>query len=104
MGGTEDELKLSRTLLELNEGAFARGRYEAAYNLLMAALHAAEDQSEADQLDVIATLATSQQTRLDAIAPDHRLATAQAHGPHGVFSVASQHAGMRAHLIRRMPD
>ena len=104
MGRTEDELDLCSTLLDLNKSAFERGRYETAYHLLMAALHAAEDESRADQLEVIARLAEAQQTRLDAIAPDHRLATAQAHGRHGVFTVAGQHAEMRARLMRRMPS
>ena len=103
MGGSEHALKLSSTLLDLNRDAFERGRYETAYHLLMAALHAADDESRDDQLDVIAKLATGQQSRLDALAPGHRLATAQAHSHHGVFSVAGQHAEMRAQLIRRVP-
>jgi hypothetical protein len=89
--------------LEWNKDAFERGHYETAYHLLMAALHAAEDESDADQLDSVGTLAATQQVRLDALAPDHRLATAQAHGEYGVFSLAGQQAKMRARLIRRLP-
>ena len=45
MGGTEPESELSGALLELNQAAFEQGRYETAYHLLMAALHAADDES-----------------------------------------------------------
>ena len=100
--GETDEFGGSSVLLEWNKSAFEQGRYETAYHLLMAALHAAEDESKADQLEVIARVAGEQQARLDTLIPDHRLATAQAHGDNGVFSLASQHAKMRAQLIRRL--
>jgi hypothetical protein len=103
MGGTEPQSDLSGTLLELNQGAFEQGHYETAYHLLMAALHAADDESAPDLLEVIARLAAAQQARLDTLAPGHRLTTAKAHGSQGVYSLAGQHAHMRAELIRRLP-
>ena len=95
--------ELYSVLLDWNKAQFEQGRYETAYHLLMAALHAADDESKADQLDMIGTLAATEQTRLDVLAPGHRLASAQAHSRQGVFSVAGQHATMRAELLRRLP-
>ena len=85
---TEPDLGF-RNLAALNGAAFAGGRMEVAYHLLMAALHAAEDSRDGGQLAAVAAVARGQQRDLDASQPAHRLATRSAHGPRGVFETAA---------------
>jgi hypothetical protein len=90
-------------LFEVNERAFAAGQYEVAYHALMAALHAAQDQRAADQLQRIAALAQAQQEKIDRSSPQHPLSSTRArdHGATGIFAMASRQAATQALMARR---
>jgi hypothetical protein len=74
-------------ILELNARAAAEGNYEAAYHLLMAALHCAERGGDSAALERLATLATLQGAAVEAVTPVHHLSRthAEARGQTAIF-------------------
>ena len=60
-------------LLELNARAAAAGNYEAAYHLLMAALHWAEDGEDIAPLARLVAIAKKQGAEIEALVPTHHL-------------------------------
>lgn len=74
-------------LLELNARAAGEGNYEAAYHLLMAALHCAEHDGDATLLGRLAAIAKKQGAEIEALKPAHHLSRqhAQARGQTAVF-------------------
>ena len=74
-------------ILELNRRAAARGDFEVAYHLLMAALHAADDAGDEQSLQGIRELARQQGEAVEAVQPSHHLSRklAQARGQTAVF-------------------
>ena len=65
-------------ILELNRQAAARGEYEVAYHLLMAALHCIDDSGDPSALDPLAALARDQGQQVESVQPPHHLARRQA--------------------------
>ena len=87
--------------LKLNAGAAARGEYEAAYHLLLAALHLADHAKDSAALERIAKLAREQGEALERVQPPHHLARAQAQlrGHTALFdSLAAHIAAVRLRL------
>lgn len=65
-------------ILALNRRAAARGDFEVAYHLLMAALHAADDAADEAVLTRIGDLAREQAAAVEAVRPPHHLSRHQA--------------------------
>lgn len=65
-------------VLKLNAEAVARGQYEVAYHLLMAALHVADDAKDLAALERVAQLAKEQGAALERLQPSHHLSRRQA--------------------------
>ena|SRR6267143_1632115 len=65
-------------MLALNASAAARGEYEVAYHLLMAALHVAEHEKDGGGLERIARVAREQAAALERVQPPHPLSRKQA--------------------------
>lgn len=72
---TFDLAKVYPRLMAQSAAAFAAGRYETAYHLLMAALHCAADAGDAERLAEVARACREQQKALDGGAPNHRLSS-----------------------------
>jgi len=70
--------QLFERLLEMHQAAFENRRFDVAYHLLAAALHAAEELQSAERLSAVETLAEERQRALDAQEPVHRLSTSSA--------------------------
>lgn len=65
-------------VLKLNAEAAARGQYEVAYHLLMAALHAADHEKDLAALDRISKIGKEQSAAIERIQPPHHLSRRQA--------------------------
>jgi hypothetical protein len=65
-------------VLKLNGEAAARGEYEVAYHLLMAALHAADYAKNFQVLERIAALAREQAEAIERTQPPHQLSRSHA--------------------------
>jgi hypothetical protein len=87
-------------LLTVATEAFAAGSYGAAYHLLLAVLHFADDAGDQVLLKRLEELAERQAAELDRRHPRHGMATAAAHdrGHKALFTNAAVHA--RAAIAR----
>ena len=65
-------------LMELHRQLFATERYEAAYHVLAAALHVAQEVEDIERLGNIERLARSRQADVDAALPVHPMASVSA--------------------------
>jgi hypothetical protein len=65
-------------IIALNARAAAQGDYEAAYHLLMAALHCADRAHDRQALEQLTQLTLAQGAEVEAIQPPHHLARKQA--------------------------
>jgi hypothetical protein len=72
---SESSDDLFRRTMEMHAEGFAAGRFEAAYHLLAAALHLAEDLNSVDQLNAIARLSIDRQAEIDRSHPGHRVSS-----------------------------
>ena len=74
-------------LLELNARAAKSGSYEAAYHLLMAALHWVEHEGNESLLASLVAIAKKQGNEIEALVPTHHLSRrqAEARGQTAVF-------------------
>ena len=79
-GNPEAGDKLYQRLMQMQQQAFAAGRFEVAYHLMAAAVHAAEELNRVELLDDLEALASSRQKELDQGTPSHTISTAAAHG------------------------
>lgn len=81
-------------LVELADDAAADGEYEAAYHLLMAALHLAEHRGEHDAVMRIGAAGRRIGVAVEAAAPPHRLSRAEAkkRGHAAIFDQFDVHA------------
>jgi hypothetical protein len=70
--------QLFARLLEMHREAFENERFDVAYHLLAAALHAAEELQSAERLGTVGAIAEQRQRALDAQEPNHRLSTTSA--------------------------
>jgi len=80
-------------LLELNHRAAEEGEFEAAYHVLMAALHCADHARDLGALDEIARRGREQGQALERIKPPHALSRshAQLRGQTAVFDSFAAH-------------
>jgi len=85
--------QLFERLLTLSEEAAAADLFEVAYHALMAALHAAENDSNIDRVARISMTAASQERALEAVRPPHPLSQAAAshRGTESVYSTLQTH-------------
>jgi hypothetical protein len=65
-------------VLNLNAAAAARGDFEVAYHLLMAALHLADHEKDSAALERITTLAGEQGKAVERVQPPHHLSSCHA--------------------------
>jgi hypothetical protein len=63
-------------LMDLHDRAFGEARFEAAYHVLAAALHVAEELGSVEWLSNIRRLATDRQEEIDRTFPDHGISSA----------------------------
>ncbi|HEY9016255.1 MAG TPA: hypothetical protein VIM84_14475 [Gemmatimonadales bacterium] len=78
MSHREPAEELYQKLLAMHEDAFAAGRFDVAYHVLAAALHAAEEVPSIELLMAVRDLAEQRQKALDAMEPQHRLSSLSA--------------------------
>jgi hypothetical protein len=93
--------RLYDRLVQLHTEAFEAGRYELAYHLLAAALHAAEELNSADLLHQVERMAGARQADIDRFHPEHKVSTASSHG-RGNFSLFTALAGTASAVRGRM--
>jgi hypothetical protein len=65
-------------LMDLHGQAFDAERFEAAYHVLAAALHVAEELDDVERLSAIERLAANRQGRLDSTEPRHVMSSGSA--------------------------
>lgn len=70
--------QLYQKLLAMHEDAFVAGRFDLAYHVLAAALHAAEEVPSIELLMAVRDLAEKRQEALDTMEPQHRLSSLSA--------------------------
>ena len=76
---TEPADKLYRQIMQMHDQAFAAERYEVAYHLLAAAMHAAEELKSVDLLERLEAMALTRQSEIDETAPGHTISSGSAH-------------------------
>jgi hypothetical protein len=88
MADQEPARQLYERILDMHEQAFRDGRFDLAYHLLAAALHAAEELNSIDLLSDISDLAAKSQKSIDELKPEHRLSSNSAHhrGNHAQYT------------------
>jgi hypothetical protein len=109
---TEAADKLYQRIMQMQDQAFAAGRYEVAYHLMAAAMHAAEELNRVDLLENLEALAMTRQSEIDKTAPAHAISSASAHGRRNsalFANLATTAAAARGRLaadsvVRRMRD
>ena len=87
-------------LMHLNAAAFEGGNYDAAYHILMAALHSTEGDREA--LEEVRRLSLKQLATIDADHPeyDHSSASARKRGHMSVYEMLSEQARAMSAIAR----
>ena len=80
-------------ILELGREAAAAGEFEAAYHLLMAAVHLADHRRDTAALERLTRLAREQGALVEAVSPPHRLSRsyAAARGHTALFDTLMTH-------------
>ena len=88
MAEQEPARQLYDRIMGMHEQTFGEGRYDLAYHLLAAALHAAEELNSIELLDHIADRAAKCQRSIDGLNPQHRLSSnsAKHRGNHAQFT------------------
>src|ERR1700694_1316874 len=66
---------LYQHLMDLHGQAFGEARFEAAYHVLAAALHVAEELGSVEWLSNIRRMATERQEEIDRTLPDHLISS-----------------------------
>jgi hypothetical protein len=94
-------------ILALNGQAAARGDYEVAYHLLMAALHHADHIGDEAALARLADLARKQGAAVEAVQPPHHLSRrlAETRGQTALFDSFQAHVDavrLRLHSARQL--
>jgi hypothetical protein len=86
--------ELAERLVEASAESFEAGEHEAAYHLLMAALHIADHAEDAAAVQRVAQLAERQSEALEAISPPHPLSQRRAdqRGTVSVYRTFQVHA------------
>jgi hypothetical protein len=84
----EPARQLYDRILAMHDAAFREGRFDVAYHLLAAALHAGEELRSPEQLTRISEIASNCQKSIDGANPEHRLSSNSAHqrGNHAQFT------------------
>jgi hypothetical protein len=88
MADQEPARQLYDRIMGMHDQTFREGRYDLAYHLLAAALHAGEELNNVELLDQIGALAAKCQRIIDSLKPDHRLSSnsAKHRGNHAQFT------------------
>jgi hypothetical protein len=99
----EESADLYEQLVMLSQEALAAGHYEAAYHALTAAMHVADDTSDAERLREVARLARVQRDHIDRAAPGHRMASGSAPERHGFnfYDALAQQAAAHATMAEQ---
>ena len=99
MAEDSDTDSLFSRLMMLNREAFDAGQYNIAYHILMAALHAAQEQRAAQALMTVQRVAEEQLAEIDRRAPAYEHSTASAHtrGHVSIFALLARQA--QAHIV-----
>ena len=101
-----DEANLWHVLIDASRQAHARGQHAVAYHALAAAMHAAEDQSNADQLLEVEREAKRQLEWIDRHASEDRLSTKSASRRNhpGVYVMLARAARAYGQMLVRKSD
>jgi hypothetical protein len=88
MAEQEPAGQLYDRIMDMHEQAFRDRRFDVAYHLLAAALHAAEELNSVELLSHISEVAATRQKSIDELRPEHRLSSNSAHhrGNHAQFA------------------
>ena len=99
-GGLSD---LYRRLLRNNQEAFALGQYDAAYHVLMAAMHCAQTLNDATSLTEIEHIASQQLKWIDTHCPEypHSTQSASKRGHLSIYENLLRQAKTRVRMIQR---
>jgi hypothetical protein len=95
MAQQEPAGQLYDRIMQMHQQSFREARFEVAYHLLAAALHAAEELSDLELLSRIADVAAKCQESIDRVKPQHRLSSKSAHhrGNHAQYTALVGIAG-----------
>ena len=90
-------------VVTLSNEAFSALEYEAAYHMVMAAIHLAVELGDEVRLTQVAELAANQGRLVDALRPDHRLSSrvAGTRGHKSVYQLATIQATSHASMARQ---
>lgn len=91
------------SLLECGRLLFQANRHQAAYHALLAAVYLGRDESDAPQLTAAAIELRTCQQSLDALHPNHPMATAPAESGRGPFALAADIAATLARGLAAFP-
>ena len=94
--------QLYQDLLQMHQEAFAAARFELAYHVLAAALHAAEEAENLDWLGDIEDLAKDRQAEIDTSHPDEKISSVSAGGRGNVArftALAATAAATRGRIV-----
>ena len=83
-----------RHLIDFSEECAGAGNFEAAYHLLMAALHLCEQNFDERGVHDVVTAARNQGDAVESAVPPHRLSKAEAarRGTHSIYETLRVHA------------
>jgi hypothetical protein len=101
-----DDARLWDALIDASREAHARGQHAVAYHALAAAMHAADDQSNGEQLGEVEREAKRQLDWIDEYAHHDRLSTrsASTRSHPGVYTLLARTAGAHVQMIVRRAD
>jgi hypothetical protein len=101
-----DDARLWDVLIDASREAHARGQHAVAYHALAAAMHAADDQSNGDQLGEIEREANRQLGWIDEYAHDDRLSTrsASTRNHPGMYVLLARTASAHCQMLVRRSE
>ena len=101
-----DDARLWDVLIDASREAHARGQHAVAYHALAAAMHAADDESNREQLSAIEREAKRQIDWIDEHADQDRLSTrsASTHNHPGVYTLLVRTANAHGQMLVRRAD
>ena len=101
-----NDARLWDVLIDASREAHARGQHAVAYHALAAAMHAADDQNDREQLGEIEREAQRQLDWIDEHAHHDRLSTrsASTRKHPGVYTLLARTASAHGHMLVRQSD
>jgi hypothetical protein len=90
-------------IMALHHETFQDAHYSAAYHILAAALHCADDSHDSRQLALVGTIATEQLAWIDANAPayEHSTQSAARRGHASIYAMLARQAHGKVLVLQR---